>query len=271
MPASAIHMAEKTEGFCQSLPILSYDYVWDFHESMRTGTKRGVGDAKNRLLAHLSTAKHDTLASKMETVSLTRGTTLYGQGSAVPYVYFPLSAVVSLLTMLEDGSSVEVAAVGNEGVVGLTVYLQLERAVVTAIVQLPGEALQMEARQFAALSYADPVLDSLLRRYTRTLLWQITRSAGCNRFHSLEQRCARWILSAQDRAMKDDLPLTHEFLSSMLGASRQATGVIIERLETGGLIHASRGTLKILDRHGIEPLACECYRTVKDEVDHFLR
>jgi CRP-like cAMP-binding protein len=101
-------------------------------------------------------------------------------------------------------------------------------------------------------------------------LWQITRSSGCNRFHSLEQRCTRWLLSAQDRAMKDDLPLTHEFLSGMLGASRQATGVIIERLEKARLIQTSRGTLRILNRQGIELLACECYRAVKDDMDSFL-
>jgi CRP-like cAMP-binding protein len=237
---------------------------------MPKSSHRSGGSGKNRLLAQLSTDEREGLASEFETVSLSRGTALYEQGSAVAFVYFPLTAVISLLTILEDGSSVEVATVGNEGVVGLTAYLELERAVVTAVVQLPGEALRLDARQFASLLTPRGRFHTLLARYTRTLLWQITRSAGCNRFHSLEQRCARWLLSAQDRAMKDDLPLTHEFLSGMLGASRQATGVIIERLEKARLIQTSRGTLKILNRHGIEPLACECYWAVKEEGDSFL-
>jgi len=237
---------------------------------MPKANNRPGGVAKNRLLAHLTPDERDVLAPQLETVSLSRGTVLYEQGSAVPSVYFPLSAVVSLLTILEDGSSVEVATVGHEGLVGLAAYLELERAVVTAVVQLPGEALRIDARQFATLLTSRGRFHSVLRRYTRALLWQITRSAGCNRFHSLEQRCARWLLSAQDHAMKDDLPLTHEFLSSMLGASRQATGVIIERLEKARLIQTSRGTLRILNRQGIEPLACECYGAVKEDMDSFL-
>lgn len=237
---------------------------------MPKANNRPGGVAKNRLLAHLTTEERDGVAAKLETVSLSRGTVLYEQGSAVPSVYFPLSAVVSLLTILEDGSSVEVATVGHEGLVGLAAYLELERAVVTAVVQLPGEALRIDARQFSTLLTSRGRFHSVMRRYTRALLWQITRSAGCHRFHSLQQRCARWLLSAQDHAMKDDLPLTHEFLSSMLGASRQATGVIIERLENGRLILSSRGTLKILNREGLELLACECYGAVKDDMDSFL-
>ena len=237
---------------------------------MAKANTRPGGVAKNRLLAHLTTDERDALAAKRETVSLSRGTVLYEQGSAVSSVYFPVSAVISLLTILEDGSSVEVATIGYEGVVGLAAYLELERAVVTAIVQFPGEALRIDARQFAALLTSRGRFHSVLRRYTRALLWQITRSAGCNRFHSLEQRCARWLLSAQDHAMKDDLPLTHEFLSGMLGASRQATGVIIERLENALLIQTSRGTLRILNRQEIERLACECYRAMKDDMESFL-
>jgi CRP-like cAMP-binding protein len=237
---------------------------------MPKANNRPGGIAKNRLLAHLTTDEQDALAATLETVSLSRGTVLYEQGSVVPFVYFPLSAVVSLLTILEDGSSVEVATVGHEGLVGLAAYLELERAVVTAVVQLPGDALRIDARQFAMLLTSRGRFHSVLRRYTRAVLWQITRSAGCNRFHSLEQRCARWLLSAQDHAMKDDLPLTHEFLSSMLGASRQATGIIIERLEKARLVQTSRGTLRILNRHGIEPLACECYGAVKEDMESFL-
>ena len=233
---------------------------------MSKSSHRSEVSGKNRLLADLSNDEREGLASNCETVFLLKGMVLYEQGSAVPFVYFPLSAVISLLTILEDGSSVEVAAVGNEGAVGLTAYLELERAVVTAVVQLPGEALRIDAGQFAAMLRVRGRLQGLLARYTRALLWQITRSAGCNRFHSLEQRCARWLLSAQDRAMKDDLPLTHEFLSGMLGASRQATGVIIDRLEKARLIQTSRGTLRVLHRGGIEQLACECYRVVRDEV-----
>ena len=237
---------------------------------MPRANNRPGGVTTNRLLAHLTADERDVLAAKLETVSLSRGTVLYEQGSTVPSVYFPLSAAVSLLTILEDGASVEVATVGHEGLVGLAAYLELDRAVVTAVVQLPGEALRIGARQFASMASSRGRFHSVMRRYTRALLWQITRSAGCHRFHSLQQRCAKWLLSAQDHLKKDDLPLTHEFLSSMLGASRQATGVIIERLERARLILASRGTLKILNREGIELLACECYGAVKNDMDTFL-
>lgn len=223
----------------------------------------------NWLMLSLSLSEQDTLLSKAETVSLTRGRVLYEQGSIVPYVYFPQSAVVSLLTMLENGSSVEVATVGREGVIGVSHYSEAERAIMTAIVQVPGKAIQIDARHFSARLLNDR-FELMLRRHTRALMWQITRSAGCNRFHSLKQRCARWFLSVHDRAGKSDLPLTQEFLSSMLGASRQATGLIIESLEKEQLIQTSRGTLKIIDRKGLELLACECYRAVKEELDALL-
>src|SRR5688572_12193090 len=141
---------------------------------MPKSSHRSRGSEKNRLLAHLSNDEREVLTSKFETVSLLRGTALYEQGSAVAFVYFPLSAVVSLLTILEDGSSVEVASVGNEGIVGLTAYLELERAVVTAVVQLPGEALRIDAREFAEILTVCGHLHTLLARYTRALLWQIT-------------------------------------------------------------------------------------------------
>lgn len=236
---------------------------------MTKGRYKEEQSGQNWLLVHLSASEHEILLSKAETVSLTRGTILYEQGSVVPSMYFPLSGAVSFLTMLENGSSVEVATVGREGVVGWSLSSEPERAMVTAVVQAPGEAIQLDARHFAAQSY-EKRFELALRRFTRALMWQITRSAGCNRFHSLKQRCARWFLSVHDRVRRNDLPLTQEFLSSMLGASRQATGLIIESLEQDELIETSRGTLKIVNRKGLESLACECYRAIKEELDCLL-
>jgi len=232
--------------------------------------KPEVNQKTNRLLASLPDRDHDELFGRMERVSLQKRAVLWEQGAHVAYVYFPDSATVSLITLVEDGSSVEIATVGSEGALGLGVFLGAERALARAIVQSPGSARRMETGAFQQALAQYPILNRIILRYTQALLLQITRAAGCNRFHSLEQRCARWLLTVADRSETQELPLTQEFLSDMLGATRQAAGVAIEGMVKRGLIQTSRGTIRLLDRPGLEAASCECYRVVKEELEQFI-
>ncbi|HEX3203392.1 MAG TPA: Crp/Fnr family transcriptional regulator [Nitrospiraceae bacterium] len=232
--------------------------------------KSEVNQKTNRLLASLPDSEQDELLGRMETVSLQKRAVLWEQGARAAYVYFPDSATVSLTTLVEDGSSVEIATVGNEGALGLGVFLGAERALARAIVQSPGVARRIETAVFQQTLVQSPALNRIILRYTQALLFQITRAAGCNRFHSLEQRCARWLLTVADRGDTQELPLTQEFLSEMLGATRQAAGVAIEGMVKRGLIQTSRGTIRLLDRAGLEAASCECYRVVKEDLEQFL-
>jgi len=232
--------------------------------------KPEVNQKTNRLLASLPDRDHDELFGRMERVSLQKRAVLWEQGAHVAYVYFPDSATVSLITLVEDGSSVEIATVGSEGALGLGVFLGAERALARAIVQSPGSARRMETGAFQQALAQYPTLNRIILRYTQALLLQITRAAGCNRFHSLEQRCARWLLTVADRSETQELPLTQEFLSDMLGATRQAAGVAIEGMVKRGLIQTARGTIRLLDRSGLEAASCECYRVVKEELEQFI-
>jgi CRP-like cAMP-binding protein len=233
-------------------------------------TKREVHHKTNRLLASLPERDYVELVGRMESVSLQKRAVLWEQGAPVAYVYFLDSATVSLTTLVEDGSSVEIATVGNEGAPGLGVFFGAERALARAIVQSPGSARRMETAAFQQALVQYPILNRVILRYTQALLLQITRAAGCNRFHSLEQRCARWLLTVADRSETHELPLTQEFLSEMLGATRQAAGVAIEGMVKRALIQTSRGTIRLLDRAGLEAASCECYRVVKEDLEQFI-
>jgi CRP-like cAMP-binding protein len=256
-----MRMAEKAANLCKSAPVAKGTSA----ESM----KSEVNQKTNRLLASLPEPEQDDLLGRMETVSLQKRAVLWEQGARAAYVYFPDSATVSLTTLVEDGSSVEIATVGNEGAPGLGVFLGAERALARAIVQTPGTARRMAPAAFQQALARFPTLNRIILRFTQALLLQITRAAGCNRFHSLEQRCARWLLTAADRADTQELPLTQEFLSEMLGATRQAAGVAIEGMVKRGLIQTSRGTIRLLDRTGLEAASCECYRVVKEDLEQF--
>ncbi|MBE9125997.1 MULTISPECIES: Crp/Fnr family transcriptional regulator [unclassified Coleofasciculus] len=222
---------------------------------------------ENRLLAALPSEVKARLEPNLERVSLPFKEVLYESRELIKYIYFPINAVVSMLTIVEDRTLAEVGLVGNEGMVGLSVFLRIEATPFKAIVQVPGEGMRMKADVFNDLVNPDSPLYSLLLRYTHTLMFQISQSAACNSHHSVEQRCCRWLLMTCDRVPSNQFPLTQEFFSQMLGVRRASITVVAGRLQKAELIRYSRGQMTILDSPGLEAVSCQCYRLVKEEED----
>lgn len=226
--------------------------------------------SKNRLLTALPVEEYERLLPKLESVSLPVKQVLYEPNKPIEYVYFVNHGVISLLNIMEDGTIVEIATVGNEGMVGLPVFLGGDTIPCRAFVQLPGDAIRMKADVFKYLVNQGSPLHGLLQRYTQALFNQVAQSAACNRVHSIEERCSRWLLMTRDRVNSDDFPLTQEFLSQMLGVRRPSVSVVAAILQKAGLIRYSRGKITILDRLGLEASACECYAIIKQEFDRLL-
>lgn len=237
---------------------------------MRSGPADTRETAGNRLLAALPPADYARLRPHLEPVALARGDVLYDVDVPIAHAYFPTGGVVSLVTPLAGGVAIEVAMVGDEGLVGLPVFLGSPTSRGRALVQVPGAALRLPAAHLAALAPAAGPLPALLRRYTQALLTQIAQGAACGRAHGADQRCARWLLLAHDRAGGDQLPLTHEFLAQMLGVRRATVTEGAGRLQAAGLIRHRRGVVTILDRAGLEAAACECYRVIRGEYARLL-
>lgn len=221
---------------------------------------------ENRLLAALPREVTAPMMPHLETVSLTFKQVIYQPKKDIEYVYFPNRGVVSLLVILEDGTLAEVGLVGNEGIVGLSIFLEVEKTPFMAIVQVPGVAMRMKADVFKDFFDGDSV-DSLLRRYSHVRMLQFAQSAACIAHHSVEERCCRWLLMTRDRVNSNQFPITHEFLSQMLGVRRASVTVVAGMLQKAGLISYSRGQMTILDAEGLEDVSCECYRLVKKEED----
>ena len=222
---------------------------------------------KNHLLSSLPPAERSRLASMLEPWALTQRASLNEPGEEAPYVYFPLTGVVSLVTRLTDGSGVEAATIGNEGMVGLPALLENKLAPIEAVVQIPGDALRVASPIFTAELPKLPALSSLLLDYTRVLFLFVAQSTACNRRHELPERCARWLLTSHDRTGRDEFALTHESLGEMLGVRRASVTVAAGRLREEGLIEYSQGSVRIVDRAGLERRSCECYRVVRQLFD----
>ncbi len=222
---------------------------------------------ENRLLAALPSEVKALLEPNLQRVLLPFKEVLYESRSPIKYLYFPNHGVVSLLTRVEDRTLAEVGLVGNEGIVGLSVFLGVETTPFKVLVQVPGEAMRMKADVFKDFVNPDSPLYSLLLRYTHALMFQISQSAACNPHHSVEERCCRWLLMTRDRVQSDQFPITHEFLSQMLGVRRASITVVAGMLQKAGLIRYSRGQMTILDSPGLEAVSCQCYRLVKEEED----
>ena len=195
---------------------------------------------------------------------------MYESGARLDYIYFPTTSVVSLLYMMEDGSVAEAGLAGNDGVVGVALFLGGDTTPNRAVVQLAGGAIRMKAKVLQWEFRRGGALQQLLLRYTQALITQISQTAACNRLHSVEQRLCRWLLLCHDRAESNELFMTQEFLSNMLGGRRESVTVAAGRLHHLGLIDYSRGHIKILNRRGLEATVCECYRVVKNESDRLL-
>jgi CRP-like cAMP-binding protein len=225
---------------------------------------------KNLILAALPRHEYQRLLSHLEFVPLPLGEILYQSGDLIRHVYFPDHGLVSLVTHMNDGTTIEVGLIGRDGMVGIPVLLGDEIAFEEAIVQIAGGAMRMRSSVLkeAAKRNHNPLLTQLLL-YTRTLMKQVAQTAACNRLHTVEERLSRWLLMCHDRMESDELPLTQEYISNMLGMRRASVSVAATQLQTEGLIRYSRGHISILDRDGLEASACECYRAVKGEVNGF--
>jgi len=224
----------------------------------------------NRILAALPDAVFRRLEPELELQLLSVSTVLYEPGRPMSAVYFPLDGVVSLVSPLQDGAIVEVATIGNEGIVGVPVGSGGAPATVRAISQVAGWSLRVPLAVFAdELEVLGP-LAKLVRRYEQALFSQIAQAAGCNRLHSNEERLSRWLLLSHDRVGQEEFQITQEFLAQMLGSRRATVTLSAGILQRAGLIRYHRGHLTIVDREGLEGASCECYRTIKAALDAVL-
>ena len=222
---------------------------------------------QNKILAALPSKEYNRLLSHLTPVSLQRGDTLYETKDRIKYVYFVNRAVVSLVTHMVEGTSVEVGLVGNEGMVGLSIVMGDDVSQNHAIVQIPDGAMRMESDKLKKELLRGGQLQTLLLRYSLVLLKQVSQTAACNRNHNLGERLARWLLLCHDRVGGDEIRLTQEFLAQMLGTRRSRVSEAAIILQSAGLIHYSRGIITILDREGLEEFTCKCYQVVRTELD----
>jgi CRP-like cAMP-binding protein len=226
--------------------------------------------SQNHLLAALPPAEFDTLAAHLELVAMPLGKILYGPGEKLQHAYFPTTAIVSLHYVTESGASAETAGVGNEGVVGVCLFMGGETTSSSAVVQTAGHAYRLEGQRLKEEFQHAGLMQRLLLRYTQALLTQIAQTAVCNRHHSLEQQLSRWLLLTLDRIPTNELIMTQELIASMLGVRREGITEAAGKLQRAGLISYRRGHIAVLDRQGLELHACECYAVVKKELARLL-
>jgi CRP-like cAMP-binding protein len=219
----------------------------------------------NRLLKSLSASEYQILLPHLEHVDLPFEKVIYELGDKIGHVYFPNSGIVSLLAAVGSHSTLEVGMVGSEGVVGLALFQGVKTSSTQAIVQAEGSAMRMSAANFVKLSQADGKLRRLLLRFSHSLLIQISQSAVCFRFHPIEMRLARWLLMTNDRARTNELRMTQDFLSNMLGVRREAVNRAARSLQSSGVIKYSRGGIFVTDRNGLEAASCSCYALIRAE------
>jgi CRP-like cAMP-binding protein len=226
--------------------------------------------AGNRLLARLPGAELELLRPHLETVSLAHAHPLITPHDPIPYIYFPINCLASLVTILEDGSTVEAGCVGREGMVGVPVLLDAETTPMQTLVQIPGDSVRVKAKIVKDVFERGGALRDLLNRFIHTLFVVASQSTACNRRHQIENRLARWLLMSSDGVASDKLALTQEFLATMLGVRRSGVTEAAIKLQRAGLISYNRGYVEILDREALEHATCECYHMVKDEYERLL-
>jgi CRP-like cAMP-binding protein len=222
---------------------------------------------ENWLLAALPVPERSRWLQRMELVDLPRGSVLYEAGETLKHVWFPTTSVVSLLHAMEDGASSEVAVVGHEGVVGLSLFMGCETTPSRAVVQSGGGALRMKAKAFIEEFERDGSTMHLLLRYTESLIVQMAQTAACNRHHSIDQQLCRRLLLSLDRTESNEIVMTQEVIANMLGVRREGVTVAAGHLNKEGLISSRRGHITVLDRAGLAQRTCECYAVVKKEFD----
>jgi CRP-like cAMP-binding protein len=224
----------------------------------------------NKLLAALPDEEYERILPDLEQTSFSFGESVYESDERLNYAYFPITSVVSLVYTMRDGASAELGMVGNEGLIGISLFTGGETSPNRAIVQHAGGAIRMKAPAFREEFRRGGSFQQLLLRYMQALLTQISQKAVCNGLHSIEQRLACWLLMTYDRVGSEKLQVTHEFVSNLLGARREWVSLTTSSLRNKGMIVCKRGYLTILDRMGLEATACECYRVTKEEYDRLL-
>jgi len=225
---------------------------------------------QNRLLAALPASEYERLAPYLQLVSLSINQVLYEPREPIKYVYFPIDSMVSLVSIMQDGSTIEVGIVGKEGMVGVPVILGGNITTNQAFVQVSNSALRMDADLLKSEFNRGGQLQILLLRYTQGLLTQATQSAACNRFHNIEQRLARWMLLVGDAVDSDEFMLTQEFISQMLGTRRAGVTTAAGTLSQAGMLRYRRGKITILNREALQATCCECYGVITDEFTRLL-
>lgn len=235
--------------------------------SLTTNGKEALG---NQLLAALPDDAYERLRPHLEPMSFSLGDVVYESGGHMRYVYFPTTSHISLLYTMIDGSTAEMGLVGQEGIVGIALFMGGESTPNRAMVQGAGEAFRMKSKAMLDEFKRGSEFQHLLLRYTQALITQISQTAVCNRLHSVEQRLCRWLLMTHDLAQSDELQMTHEFISNMLGVRREGVTMAAHRLQEMGMISYVRGHIRIIDRQQLLSHVCECYQVVKDEHDRLL-
>ena len=223
----------------------------------------------NHLLAALPDAEWRRWSPQLEPIEMPLGQVLYESGGALTHVYFPSTSIVSLLYVMENGASAEIAVVGCEGIVGISLFMGGESTPSRAVVQSAGRGFRLPAQTIKE-EFNRPAVLHLLLRYTQALITQMAQTAVCNRHHSLDQQLCRWLLLSLDRLQGVELVMTQELIANMLGVRREGVTDGALKLQKAGLIRYARGRIKVLDRPGLEKRTCECYAVVKKEYDRLL-
>jgi CRP-like cAMP-binding protein len=225
---------------------------------------------QNHLLAALSQEEFGSLEPWLEPISLPRGVVLARPGEAIEYAYFPTSGMVSVVALMSEGLGAEVATVGNEGMIGLPIFLGAGSSPFHLMAQLSGQSIRIRALELEKVLLPDSGLTALLRVYSQAFFVQTAQNAACNGIHPISMRAARWLLATHDRAETGAFYLTQEFLAFMLGVARQSVGIAVGELADRGLVSYVRGQMRVLDRPGLEQASCECYGIVRAEFARLL-
>lgn len=225
---------------------------------------------QNDLLAALSAAEFKRLRPHLELAEMPLGEVVYESGRQIDHVYFPTTSIVSLLYVLENGASAEIAVVGHEGVVGISIFMGGETTPSRAVVQSAGEAYRLPAQMVKAEFTRGGGMQHLMLRYTQSLITQMAQTAVCNRHHSVDQQLCRWLLLSLDRLATPEITMTQELIANMLGVRREGVTEAAGKLQKAGVISYRRGRIKVLDRPKLEAMACECYGVVRAESERLL-
>jgi CRP-like cAMP-binding protein len=252
------------------MAVLAYTQTGLPNLAPRTPVSQTPDPKQNHLLNALLTAARERLYPQLESVEMPLGKVLYESGDLLRHVYFPTDSIVSLLYVMADGSSAEIAVVGNEGLIGVALFMGGETTPSRAIVQSAGHAYRLASKQVKDEFHRNGEMQILLLRYTQALITQMAQTAVCNRHHSVDQQLCRWLLLSLDRLSSNELTMTQELIANMLGVRREGVTEAAGKLQKLGVIHYHRGRITVQDRPKLEQLCCECYAVVKKETDRLL-